>query len=439
MTRARRHLQNPIAAIIAALALAGCVSTTPDPITGRYATPIGGAPVISNETPYSRSLTCLANYGGGLSAPRIAVGQIADYTGKIESDGSGRKITQGASLMAISALSKAGVRLVERFDTGIAELELKYANNKLIGEDTEPSDDPYRKILAGSIPGSDFYLVGGITELNFNIRSAGLDAFGAGTYADSVKGNFAAKAYVMNIGLDLRLINTKTLEVVDVISYQKQIVGREIRAGVFDILGTYIIDVSVGDSALEPIQLAVRAVIERAVLEIVSGIYRVGPNTCQNFGAGGDPLGTPYDYGRSAYGGGYSQTYSRSYTPAPTYGPSYSRSGLRGSTSAAPYEPARSYDPARVYSPSSQAYPPQTYSPPIYSPQAYPPQAYPPQTYPPQAYPPQAYSPYAPAIRGRIEPQTQYGYQETYYEETRNDAYRGYSTGEYYGGTGAGR
>ena len=37
--------------------------------------------------------------------------------------------------MAMSALSKAGVPLVERFDTSVAEMELKYANNKLIGDD----------------------------------------------------------------------------------------------------------------------------------------------------------------------------------------------------------------------------------------------------------------------------------------------------------------
>ena len=82
--------------------------------------------------------------------------------------------------------------------------------------------------------------------------------------------------YVMNVGLDLRLVNTNTLEVVDVISYQKQIIGRQISAGVFDFLGTNFFDVSVGESALEPIQLAVRSVIERAVLEMVTRIYR-GP------------------------------------------------------------------------------------------------------------------------------------------------------------------
>ena len=37
--------------------------------------------------------------------------------------------------MAMSALSKAGVPLVERFDTSVAEMELKYANNKLIGDE----------------------------------------------------------------------------------------------------------------------------------------------------------------------------------------------------------------------------------------------------------------------------------------------------------------
>ena len=81
--------------------------------------------------------------------------------------------------------------------------------------------------------------------------------------------------YVMNVGLDLRLVNTNTLEVVDVISYQKQIIGRQISAGVFDFLGTNFFDVSAGESALEPIQLAVRSVIERAVLEMVTRIYRV--------------------------------------------------------------------------------------------------------------------------------------------------------------------
>ena len=283
MTRARRHFTRPLALTLGAIALSGCVSTMPD-ANGRYAMPIGSAPVISNETPYSRGLACIAGYNLGRPAPRIAVGQIADYTGKEEADGSGRKITQGAALMAISALNKAGVRLVERFDTSVAELELKYANNKLISDDTPD----YRKIVAGSIPGSDFYLVGGITELNYNIRSQGASIDGGGLHPKDVKGSLSANAYVMNVGIDLRLVDTKTLEVIDVISYQKQIVARQLEAGIFDVLGTSVLTAGIGDSALEPIQLAVRAVIERAVLEMISQLYDVGPDVCY---AGFDPLG----------------------------------------------------------------------------------------------------------------------------------------------------
>jgi curli production assembly/transport component CsgG/holdfast attachment protein HfaB len=301
--RARRILRKPLAMTLIGIMLAGCATTTASPVTGRYAAPIGDSPVISNETPYSRALECLAAFNAGRPAPRIAVGQIADYTGKLESDGSGRKLTQGAALMAISALSKAGAHLVERFDTSVAELELKYANNKLIAGSPQ---DGYRKILAGSIPGSDYYLVGGITELNFNIRSDGADAFGAGLSTSSLKGSLDYKVYVMNVGLDLRLVDTKTLEVVDVISYQKQIVGREIQAGVFDILGTHIVNADAGDSALEPVQLAVRSVIERAVLEMVGRIYRASPGVCA---VANDPM-----YDRSPYAT-YPQGYP--YQPAP--------------------------------------------------------------------------------------------------------------------------
>lgn len=283
-TRNRLPLRG-IALTFGALALAGCISPVAGP-SGTYATPIGNAPVISNETPYSTALRCLSRHvrSQGMSGPRIAVGQIADYTGKEEFEG-GRKVTQGAALMAISALAKSGVRLVERFDTGVSELELKYANNKLIGDTGEKG--AYRQVHAGQIPGSDYYLVGGITELNFNIRSGGLDGLFSEENPMGTTATLVAKQYVLNVGLDLRLVRTSTLEVVDVISYQKQIIGRELRAGVFDFFGGNLIDVGAGEKALEPIQLAVRSVVERAVLEMVGSLYSVGPQTCN----GNDPLG----------------------------------------------------------------------------------------------------------------------------------------------------
>jgi curli production assembly/transport component CsgG/holdfast attachment protein HfaB len=295
--RGRKYLLKPLVLVIAMVALEGCVSPTPDD-TGRYVAPIGGAPVISNETPYSAALRCLAGYTQARPL-RIAVGQIADYTGKMETDNSGRKITQGAALMAMSALSKSGVQLVERFDTSVAEMELKYANNKLIGDDkgdNGPAGGDYRKIMAGSIPGSDYYIVGGITELNFNLGSMGADGDGGGTATNAIKGTAGASLYAMNVGLDLRLVDTNTLEVVDVISYQKQIIGRQISAGVFDFMGTTFFDASVGESALEPIQLAVRSVIERAVLEMVSRLYKAPEGVCASpIGTAADPLADASD------------------------------------------------------------------------------------------------------------------------------------------------
>ena len=278
-----------LGALAMAFALTGCVSANAGS-DGRYATPIGNAPVITNETPYSNALRCLAGHvPGTTAATRIAVGNIRDYTGKQEADGTGMKITQGASLMAMSALGKAGVPLVERYDTAITELELKYTNNKLIG-DGGPEDD-YRKIYAGEIRGSDYYLVGGITELNFNIHSGGINAGFAEGGDMGAAANASASAFVMNIGLDLRLVNSRTLEVVDYVSYQKQIVGREIRAGVFDFFGGNLFSIGAGSGGQEPIQLAVRSVIERAVLKLLVPLYGANPSDCVRFPGNKDPMG----------------------------------------------------------------------------------------------------------------------------------------------------
>ena len=371
--RGRKHLIKPLVLLMAAVGLEGCISPTPNEI-GRYTAPIGGAPVISNETPYSAALRCMGAYVRQRPV-RIAVGQIADYTGKTEADGSGRKVTAGAALMAMSALNKAGVHMVERFDTSVAEMELKYANNKLIGDDKVPVPQPgdYRRILSGSIPGSDYYIVGGITELNFNIRSENANGNGGGTGVNATTGTLGGSLYVMNIGMDLRLVNTSTLEVADVISYQKQIIGRQVSAGVFDFLGTNFFDISVGESALEPIQLGVRSVLERAVLEMTTRIYRTPPTACAS------PLGTDSDPLRGD---------NRAYAPQPVRGPvqPYAQQPYVQQSYAQP--------PAYTPQPYAQQYAPPP--PPAYAPQPYAQrQPYPPQQYAPPP-PPQQYAPQPP-------------------------------------------
>jgi len=288
-----RRVRSVVVACATAALLGGCISTSAGP-QGLYATPIGNAPVTANPTPYSAALYCMADYARryNLPSPRMAVGRIADYTGTVSADG-GRQVTGGASLMAMTALGKSGARMVERYDTSVSEMELRYANNRLIG-DSGPGgadDIQYRRILAGSVPGTDFYIIGGITEVNYNIRSAGFDmAAGQATSQTPLSTAFAGKVYVMNIALDLRLVQTTTLEVVDIVSYQKQIIGREISAGVFDFLNGNVFDISAGEGGLEPVQLAVRALIERATVEFMANLYGApGPEICLS--AGPDPLG----------------------------------------------------------------------------------------------------------------------------------------------------
>jgi curli production assembly/transport component CsgG/holdfast attachment protein HfaB len=306
-----RRLKTAAAASAVAALLGGCISASAGP-NGTYATPIGNAPVTANPTPYSAALYCMADYARryDLPSPRMSVGRIADYTGTVSADG-GRQVTGGASLMAMTALAKAGAQILERYDTSVSEMELRYANNRLIG-DAGPGgadDVQYRRILAGSVPGTDFYIIGGITEVNYNIRSGGFDmAAGQASTQTPLSTAFSGKSFVMNIAIDLRLVQTTTLEVVDVVSYQKQIIGREISAGVFDFLNGNVFDISAGEGGLEPVQLAVRALIERATVEFMANLYGApGPEICLS--AGPDPLG-----GTTGPTGGYYPAYPNTET-----------------------------------------------------------------------------------------------------------------------------
>ncbi|WP_296818901.1 holdfast anchoring protein HfaB [Brevundimonas sp.] len=296
-------------AVVAAAGLAAAACTSPVAGSrGMYAQPIGSAPVIANPTPYSPALYCLADWAraNGRPSPRIAVGRIADYTGQVGENG--RVITQGASLMAITALGKAGARQVERYDTSVSEMEMRYSGAMILGEgEAETPGGPAepRRLIAGSVPGSDYVIQGGVTEVNFNIRNTGAEVGGqnAGQDDPSTGGLFQLRWAVMNVALDLRVVDTRTQEIVDVISYQKQLIGREVSLGVFDFLNGNTFDLSAGTSGHEPVQLAVRALVERAVLEIMANLYGApGPEAC--LAVSGDPL-----FGTVGPTGGYYPAY----------------------------------------------------------------------------------------------------------------------------------
>lgn len=260
-------------AFIAGLAATASACTTlPSFSEAEYVSAFDGASVVENKTRYSQALECLRPMvgGSGPQSKRFAVGRVSDFTGK-EDLVNGKRITQGAALMVISALAKTGVPIVERFDTSIADMELKYADNKLITDN--PESKSHRQIFSGTLPGSDYHIVGGITEVNYNIRSGSLEStirfIGA-----------AARYFVMNVAIDLRVVNTRTLEVVNTQSLQKQIIGTELNGGYFRLFSDGLLDVNAAERTQEPIQKGVRMVIEQAVFNMMTEMNNLQTQNC---------------------------------------------------------------------------------------------------------------------------------------------------------------
>jgi len=260
----------------AALALVtGCATT----LKTEAVAPLRGTPIEAVETDYSSALQCLAAYAReqSFAPPRVAIGYITDLTGAQDSN-FGRRFTQGATLMAMSAASEAGMRLVERFDMGVAQVELDYANRRLVRD----APSRLRQTSDGQIEGADLYIVGGITEFNPNIRSSGGNFYIGGESASngalSIKGN----DYVFDVALDLRLVDARSTEVIAIRSLRKQVRGYEIEGGLFGFIPSKIADIGAGTKALEPTQSAIRGMIDRAVFEFMAQLYGLSDGACLN-------------------------------------------------------------------------------------------------------------------------------------------------------------
>jgi curli biogenesis system outer membrane secretion channel CsgG len=268
--------------VLAALALPGCahldhLRLAPD----EAPTPIGPA-VRDNRTPMDPALGCFAERlaGRGARPLTIAVGDVRDYTGKY-SVTEGTAITQGGALMVTSALGKMGraVRLAERFDPVIAERELGYTDRRQLGDGTEhffgkgAPPVPWLPYFGGSIAASDYYIVGGITELNYDIRSGGIEA------RVSQLGP-KARTYTQSVAIDLRIVDTRSLLVVKTISLTKQFTGYEVGFNLFRFFGSDLFDVNLGAKGQEPVQLGIRTALEEATLRLVAAVAATDPTPC---------------------------------------------------------------------------------------------------------------------------------------------------------------
>lgn len=264
--------------LILPLALSGAVATAAAPA---MAAPDPVAPAATgNPTTYTAALTCMAqrNRDLGLRAPRLAVGRIGDLTGRVDFD-TGARVSQGAALFAITALGRAGVPVVERLDNSVSQIELDYAQKHLLSDTPElagQSPENFRPIFAGQVAGSDYFIVGGITELNYNLRSSGWNAQVGEAALTGVRGRAGASDYVLNVAVDLRLVDSRSQEVTGMVSFQKQLVGREMNLGLTGGSDTVGGVLSGGTQAVEPLQAAVRTLVERGVFELVAGLQAPG-------------------------------------------------------------------------------------------------------------------------------------------------------------------
>lgn len=268
--------------VLMSAGLAGCGTMTLERAAPDELPVITGPAVRRNFTPMESAFGCLAQ---GMRSHRrpvigVGVGDIKDYTGKY-STLEGNALTQGGALMAYSALGKLGgvIQIQERFDTRIAELELAYADRRQLGDGRTHTLEagkppvPWLPYFGGTIMRSGYYIVGGITELNYNIGSAGAELTVSGVGGKN-------RVFAMNVGVDLRIVDTRSLMVLKTVSLQKQIVGREVGASVYRFFGTDLFDLNVGAKAQEPLQLGVRTTIEQGVIELVAAVSELDPAPC---------------------------------------------------------------------------------------------------------------------------------------------------------------
>lgn len=243
-----------------------------------------GSRVRRNTTILTDTFVCFDNAlaKAGKKPLKIAVGNIADYTGKT-SDSEGAVITRGGSLMLFSALGlmRHSVKLQDRFDTTVTDMEMKYVNARQLGDGTEHTVEnakvPWMPYFGGSILKSDYVIMGGITEVNFNLSSGGFNA-------EMNQTGFKRRTFTMSIAADLRLVKTDSLEVVATSSFQKQFTGREVNANVFSFFDVFnnkqLFDVYGGDISQEPMQLGVRTILEEATLDLLSRANSLDYHPC---------------------------------------------------------------------------------------------------------------------------------------------------------------
>jgi hypothetical protein len=194
-------------------------------------------------------------------------------------------------------------------------------------QQVEGKSVPWVPYFGGSIQGSDYYIVGGITEANANIASGG---------AEVAVNNIGVRrrTFTQSVAIDLRIVDSRSLLVVDAVSLQKQYTGYEVGANTFRFFGLDLFDVNIGAKAQEPMQLGVRATIEEAAILLVGRVNQMNVNPCLQLAGTRLPTQASEQFFRDAVSGS-----------APEIAKAAARSA--GLPTGAPADPAKAPPPAR--------------------------------------------------------------------------------------------
>lgn len=290
-------LTRTVLVAILALGLIGCSKLKGPPFTYEVGEIAGPAPRL-NTTPMAEALACLRNY----RTPnlRLGVSDFIDGTGAMDGNSqNSRALSQRPDLMMTVALSEAGVNLVNRSSVNVAEWEMRNAIEKKLGDGApvmiERQKIDFRPVRAGVFLGSTHYVTGAITELNWNIDS---DVAEAGAFSVSA----GKRVYRISIAVDVIVTNTETTQIVHAKSYKKQLVGFETNLGYFRFVDSSnlltlaaiannsipkleLFNANIGEKQNEPVQTALRWLIELSAYDMVRRLTRQG--------AGCDDLITP--------------------------------------------------------------------------------------------------------------------------------------------------
>jgi len=290
----RRKQKSRLASVVAlfSVCLSGCsgwqnVLKAPD----EEAVVVTGPTPHRNQTPMAQALACLHSAVPSSRNFRIGVSELVDGTGAIEGGSqNGRVFSQRPDYMMIVGLKSAGVDLVNRSSVNVAEWEMAKAMEQKLGDGHKVMMDQtavaFRPISAGQILGSNYYLTGAVTELNWNIDSKVAEASVYGIGA-------GARTYRISIAVDVMVTNTLSTQVVHARSYKKQLFGYETNAGAFRFIennqllayglqgalmtkALQTFEANIGDKQNEPTQTALRWVIELAAYDVVRSITKRG-------------------------------------------------------------------------------------------------------------------------------------------------------------------